>query len=68
MREINVSVITDAVKRLCMDANYHLPSDIKNCIEGCRACEPWAPAQEILDRIIENYEIADEKNVPICQD
>ena len=31
MREINVSVITDAVKRLCMDANYHLPSDIKNC-------------------------------------
>ena len=68
MREINVSVITDAVKRLCMEANYHLPSDIKNCIECSRACEPWAPAQEILDRIIENYEIADEKNVPICQD
>ena len=37
-------------------------------ITACRACEPWAPAQEILDRIIENYNIADEREVAICQD
>ena len=68
MREINASRITEVVKRLCIEANCHLPQDVKNCIEGCYAAEPWAPAREILERIIENYNIADNENVPICQD
>ena len=68
MREINATLITETVKKLCIDANCHLTSDVKSCIANCRACEPWAAAQEILDRIIENYEIADEKNQPVCQD
>ena len=68
MREIMAHQITAAVKKLCIEANCHLPRDVKNCIESCRAAEPWPQAQEILDRIIENYEIADEENVPICQD
>ena len=68
MREINASRITEVVKRLCIEANCHLPKDVKNCIEGCYAAEPWAPAREILERIMENYNIADNENVPICQD
>ena len=68
MRELLAQQITSAVKKLCIEANCHLPRDVKNCIEGCRAAEPWPQAQEILDRIIENYEIADSENVPICQD
>ena len=32
------------------------------------AAEPWAPAKEILERIVENYEIADNNDRPICQD
>ena len=68
MREINATLITETVKKLCIDANCHLTDDVKSCIANCRACEPWAGAQEILDRIIENYEIADEKNQPVCQD
>ena len=32
------------------------------------AQETWPQAKEILDRIIENYQIADEANVPVCQD
>ena len=68
MREIHVSVITEAVQRLCVDANYHLPQDVKNAIEGCRACEDGSIACGVLDKIIENYEIADRENVPICQD
>lgn len=68
MREINASQITDVVARLCVEANRHLPGDVKDRITACRACEPWAPAQEILDRIIENYNIADEREVAICQD
>ncbi len=68
MREIQASDITAAVRRLCIEANDHLTKDVKDCIEHCRAQEPWAPAQEILDRIIENYNIADKNNVPVCQD
>ena len=68
MREISAAQITQVVKRLCIETNCHLPQDVKNRIEGCYAAEPWAPAREILERIMENYQIADNKNVPICQD
>lgn len=68
MREIHVSQITDVVERLCIEANTHLPGDVKNAICQCRANEDWAVAQGVLDKIIENFEIADANEVPICQD
>ena len=68
MREINVSQITDVVERLCIDANTHLPGDVKDAICKCRATEDWDVAKGVLDKIIENYEIADANEVPICQD
>ena len=68
MREINVSTLTDVIERLCIDANDHLPGDVKCAIRDCRACEDGEIAQGVLDNIIENYEIADSENVPICQD
>jgi len=68
MREINSNLITEAVKRLCIEANCHLCEDIKDCIKKSAAEEPWPQAKEILDLIIENYNIADSKNQPICQD
>ena len=33
MREINVAAITDVVARLCIEANCHLPGDVKDSIE-----------------------------------
>ena len=68
MREIDAGRITEVVRRLCIEANCHLPQDMKNQIEACRAREGWAPAKEILDRIVDNYRAADSGNVPICQD
>ncbi|MBE6644369.1 MAG: fumarate hydratase [Ruminococcaceae bacterium] len=68
MRELNAARITDAVRRLCISANCHLTDDVKSCIRGCRNNEEWQSAREILDRIIENFEIADENDVPVCQD
>ena len=64
MREIQASTITDVVERLCIEANEHLPEDVKCAIKNCRACEDWAIARDVLDKIIENYEIADQQNVP----
>ncbi len=68
MREISAQQITQAVKRLCIEANCHLPGDLKERIECCLKDEPWAPAREILERIVENYQIADENDRPVCQD
>ena len=68
MREINVSQITDVVERLCIEANTRLPGDVKCAIEACRGREDGEIARGVLDNIIENYQIADAENVPICQD
>ncbi len=68
MREIQVSAITETVARLCVSANRHLPADVQEAITRARAVEKWAPAQEILDRIRENYQIAGNNEVAICQD
>jgi len=68
MREIQASAITDVVARLCVEANCHLPADMKHCIRESHAAECWPQAKEILERIMENYNIADEQNAPICQD
>lgn len=68
MREISAAQITETVAKLCREANEQLPEDVKCAIKECREKEDWEPAQGILDRIIENFEIAEETKVPICQD
>ena len=68
MREIQCSKITEVIRKLCIEANEHLPEDVKCAIKTARKEEDGEIAKGILDNIIENYEIADRENVPICQD
>ena len=68
MRELDVSVVRDTVAKLCIEANTHLPVDVKNAIRDFREREVWAIARGVLDQIVENFEIAGGENVPICQD
>ena len=68
MRELDVSVIRDTVAGLCIEANTHLPEDVKAAIRDFQEKEEWAIARGVLDKIVENYHIAEEENVPICQD
>ena len=68
MREIRAERITEVVARLCVQANNHLPQDVKDCIEQSYAKENWGQAKEILERIMENYQIADREDCPVCQD
>ena len=68
MREISTQTITETVKKLCIEANCHLTEDVKNCIRCKRDEEGWQGAKDILNRIIENFEIADKENQPVCQD
>ena len=68
MREIQAERITEVVKRLCISANNHLPEDVKHCIEKSYEMENWPQARETLERIMENYQIADREDCPVCQD
>jgi len=68
MRNIDAQLITQTVKRLCIEANCQLPSDIKARIDKALCAEPWEYARGILEQITENYRIAENQNVPICQD
>lgn len=68
MRELDVKIITETVARLCIEANQTLPKDVKAALEASRKEESWGIATEILDKIRENYTIAETEQVPICQD
>lgn len=68
MKTISAEMITREVRRLCIEANCRLPEDVKAALGNFRAGEKWPCAMDILDRIIENYEIAENECVPICQD
>lgn len=68
MKEIHVSKIVETVKKLCIDANYYLNEDIKSSLFKVKEKETFPLAQNILDIILENAEIAKNENMPMCQD
>ena len=68
MRTIQAQTITDTVASLCIEANLHLPQDVRNALDEARACEPWPLAKSTLDLLGENLIAADRQHMPICQD
>ena len=68
MRIIPASLITETIRRLCIEANRNLPDDIACALRCARASEPFAPAQGILDILVRNEVIARETQMPVCQD
>ncbi|WP_432663885.1 fumarate hydratase [Wukongibacter baidiensis] len=68
MREVHISKITEMVKKLCIDANYYLPEDVKKRLIKSKEEEQFPVAKNIIDILIENSDIADEENRPMCQD
>lgn len=68
MREIDVSAITEAVKNLCMDANYYLGKDVVQRLQECEKKEESPTGKEVLNKILENAQIAESDQVPLCQD
>lgn len=68
MREIHISKIIDTVKELCIEANYYLSNDVKRALCNAKENETWPLAENILDQIILNSNIAKNENMPICQD
>lgn len=68
MREIPVSEITEAVKKLCISANCNLNSDVYSAIENSKDNEQSPIGKNILSQLLENADLAKENCKPICQD
>ncbi len=68
MREIDVSILTDKVAELCMESCYYLPEQVKEKIKGAIETEESPLGREILSTLVENFELAKKKAVPLCQD
>ena len=68
MREINVKLITEKVRDLCMKANTDLGEDVLQAFDRAMEKEASPLGMEILKELKENARIAKEENVPICQD
>ncbi len=68
MREIQVQEITEAVKELCMEANFQLGEDVLQAFQDGIAKEESPVGKAILEELTENAKIASEGVFPMCQD
>ena len=68
MREVDIGIITEKVKSLCMEANFDLGQDVLDAFKKAKAKEESPTAREILGQLEENASIAREERVGICQD
>jgi fumarate hydratase subunit alpha len=68
MREIDVKLITERVRKLCMEANTDLGDDMLLAFDRAMEKEESSMGLEILKELKENARIAKEEKVPICQD
>ena len=68
MRDLDVSVISEEIKKLFIDANMKLPCDVYNSICKFQNSETNNTAKSVLNTLLDNVSAAEEINVPICQD
>ena len=68
MRSIQVGTITEAVKNLCIDANYYLPEDMYKALKAGYETEKSPVGKDILNDICRNADLAAKEKMPICQD
>ena len=68
VRDLDVRAVTEAVKTLCITANYDLPRDVYDALVRAREAEESPVGREVLGQLVENADIAASDRVPICQD
>ncbi|MGD0169157.1 MAG: fumarate hydratase [Smithella sp.] len=68
MRRINVKRVTKAVRKLFIEANTVLGEDVIEALHQAQSREESETGRQVLQKIIENADIACRKKMPICQD
>ena len=68
MREIQAWEIAGAVRDMCIEANYTLSRDMRKRFEESAEREESPLGKQIFGQLQENLEIAEQDQIPICQD
>jgi len=68
MRRINAKRITATVKKLFIEANKALGEDMVSALHGALQQEESPIGNQVLEKIIQNADIACRTAMPICQD
>jgi fumarate hydratase subunit alpha len=68
MRDIHVSAITDAVKKLCMEANLELEPDMLRAFDRALSTERSPAGKQVLQILKQNAEMARTRGIAYCQD
>ena len=68
MRELDVSVVRQAVAQLVVQANCCIGEGMLTCLERCRDSEGKQLSRNVLDMIVRNDRLAEERMVAMCQD
>lgn len=68
MRTIQLSVITENIKEMCIEANYFLSKDMDCAMKEAKEAEKSPLGKKILEQLQENLQIAGNDMIPICQD
>ena len=68
MRNVLADIITKNIKEMCIEANYMLSDDIKGSIIEAASAEKGQTGKKILEQLKKNMDIAENENIPVCQD
>ncbi len=68
MREITSEEIAKAVESLCISSNCGLGEDVWRALREGLEDEESPVGKEVLEEILENDRMAEEKKLPMCQD
>ncbi|NWF78094.1 MAG: fumarate hydratase [Chloroflexi bacterium] len=68
MRRIQASEVTNTVARLFEHSCHYLPPDVLAALKQAKKKEKSPICRDVLDKILENVEIAGNEQIPICQD
>jgi len=68
VRQIHVSAVTDAVRKLCMEANYDLEPDMLRAFDRALGTERSPAGRQVLQILKDNAELARTRRIPYCQD
>lgn len=68
MREVSTKQIKEKIKELFLKANYCVGEDIVNSIKEAALKETSEIGKNVLSRILQNYKVAAEEKIAICQD
>ena len=68
MRTVDVNVLTQNIREMCIEANHFLTDDMKNVFENAVKNEESALGKQVLGQLEENLKVAGEDMIPICQD